>query len=182
MGKSEEVILVDARNRRIGSGEKLQVHQEGLRHRAFSIFLIDPHGAVVLQKRHPGKYHSGGLWANTCCGHPRPGEATIAGASRRLFEEVGVRAELTFAFRSRYAVRFANGLVEHELDHVFAGRFDGAPALDPDEADGAEWVDPDALAADVRARPDRYTAWLALSLQGAVEWWRRSRKDPPRRA
>ena len=92
MGRIERLVLTDDRNRSIGWGEKLHVHEAGLLHRAFSIFLVDREGAIALQKRHPAKYHSGGLWANTCCGHPRPGEATMRAARRRLFEEVGVAA------------------------------------------------------------------------------------------
>jgi isopentenyl-diphosphate delta-isomerase len=160
MGKLEEVILVDARNRRIGSGEKLEVHREGLRHRAFSIFLVDGRGAVVLQKRHPGKYHSGGLWANTCCGHPRPGEATIKGARRRLFEEVGVRAELTFAFRSRYSVRFDNGLSENEIVNVYCGPLTEELRPNPTEVVDLAFMPLERLAREAAREPGAYAYWL----------------------
>jgi isopentenyl-diphosphate delta-isomerase len=157
---SEQVILVDPRNRRIGAGEKLRVHREGLLHRAFSIFLVDRQGAIVLQKRHPGKYHSGGLWANTCCGHPRPGEDTIKGARRRLFEEVGVRADLARAFRSEYAVRFDNGLAENEIVGVYVGPLAGELRPHPDEVVDLTAVTLDELARAVEREPSTYAYWL----------------------
>ena len=133
MGRIERLVLTDDRNRSIGWGEKLHVHEAGLLHRAFSIFLVDREGSIALQKRHPAKYHSGGLWANTCCGHPRPGEATMRAARRRLFEEVGVAADLTLAFRSRYAVAFENGLSENEIVSVYVGSLTGTPRPHPEE-------------------------------------------------
>jgi isopentenyl-diphosphate delta-isomerase len=160
MRKPEEVILVDARNRRVGSGEKLQVHRAGLRHRAFSIFLVDQAGAIVLQKRHPEKYHSGGLWANTCCGHPRPGEATIEGARRRLFEEVGVRARLRLAFRSRYAVSFGNGLSENEIVNVYCGPLAGELRPDPSEVVDLASVPFERLLREAERDPSSYAYWL----------------------
>ncbi|HEX8165871.1 MAG TPA: isopentenyl-diphosphate Delta-isomerase [Beijerinckiaceae bacterium] len=160
MGKPEEVILVDAHNRRIGSGEKLHVHREGLLHRAFSIFLVDGRGAIVLQKRNPGKYHSGGLWANTCCGHPRPGEATIAGARRRLCEEVGVRAELKLAFRSRYAVTFGNGLSENEIVNVYCGTLAGELRPDPSEVVDLAFMPLERLVREAEREPASYAYWL----------------------
>jgi isopentenyl-diphosphate delta-isomerase len=170
---TEMLVLVDENDREIGTGEKLAVHRSGALHRAFSIYLFNSRNELLITRRAPGKYHSPGLWTNTCCGHPRPGEPVDAAALRRLGEETGIACPLTPAFHFVYRAEFANGLVEHELDHVFAGRFDGAPpALHPDEADAAEWVDVDALARDVKARPERFTAWLALSLPGAIDWWR----------
>jgi isopentenyl-diphosphate Delta-isomerase len=160
MMHAEEVILVDARNRRIGAGEKLKVHREGLLHRAFSIFLVDRRGAIVLQKRHPGKYHSGGLWANTCCGHPRPGEATIAGARRRLFEEVGVRADLARAGRATYAVRFDNGLSENEIVNLYVGRLAGEPKPDPNEVVDITAMTLDELSRAAESDPRAYAYWL----------------------
>jgi isopentenyl-diphosphate Delta-isomerase len=157
---SEQVILVDARNRRIGSGEKLHVHREGLRHRAFSIFLVDRSGAILLQRRHPGKYHSAGLWANTCCGHPRPGEATIKGARRRLFEEVGLRAELGRAGRAAYAVRFDNGLAENEIVNLYVGPLAGEPVPHPDEVVELASMTLDELARAAGRDPDAYAFWL----------------------
>ena len=160
MPHAEEVILVDTRNRRIGAGEKLAVHRAGLLHRAFSIFLVDRQGAIVLQKRHPGKYHSGGLWANTCCGHPRPGEATIAGARRRLFEEVGVRADLARVCQAAYAVRFENGFSENEIVNLYVGPLAGELRPHPDEVIDLAAMTLDELARAAERHPDAYAYWL----------------------
>jgi len=127
---------------------------------AFSIFLVDRQGAIVLQKRHPEKYHSGGLWANTCCGHPRPGEATIEGARRRLFEEVGVRARLRLAFRSRYAVSFGNGLSENEIVNVYCGSLAGELRPDPSEVVDLASVPFERLLREAEREPSSYAYWL----------------------
>jgi isopentenyl-diphosphate Delta-isomerase len=160
LAPTEDIILVDRHNRRIGAAEKLRVHREGLLHRAFSIFLVDGRGAIALQKRHPGKYHSGGLWANTCCGHPRPGEATIKGARRRLFEEVGVKAALARAFRSEYAVTFDNGLGENEIVGVYAGPLAGELRPHPDEVVDLAALTLDELAEALAREPAAYAYWL----------------------
>jgi isopentenyl-diphosphate Delta-isomerase len=160
LGQIERLVLTDDRNRSIGWGEKLHVHEAGLLHRAFSIFLVDREGEIALQKRHPAKYHSGGLWANTCCGHPRPGEATMRAARRRLFEEVGVAADLTLAFRSRYAVAFENGLSENEIVNVYVGSLTGTPRPHPDEVVAIEMLTIDELAGAVARRPAAYAFWL----------------------
>jgi isopentenyl-diphosphate Delta-isomerase len=157
---NEQVILVDGRNRAIGAGEKLDVHSRGLLHRAFSVFLLDRTGAIVLQRRHPAKYHSGGLWANTCCGHPRPGEGTKRAARRRLFEELGVKAELVLAFRSRYAVRFDNGLGENEIVNVYVGPLTGEIAPHPDEVVDTAALTAEDLALAVEREPSAYAYWL----------------------
>jgi isopentenyl-diphosphate Delta-isomerase len=153
LGRIERLVLTDDRNRSIGWGEKLHVHEAGLLHRAFSIFLVDGEGSIALQKRHPAKYHSGGLWANTCCGHPRPGEATMRAARRRLFEEVGVAADLTLAFRSRYAVTFENGLSENEIVNVYVGSLIATLKPHPDEVVAIEMLTIDELAG-------AYAFWL----------------------
>jgi isopentenyl-diphosphate Delta-isomerase len=160
LGQIERLVLTDDRNRSIGWGEKLHVHEAGLLHRAFSIFLVDREGSIALQKRHPAKYHSGGLWANTCCGHPRPGEATMRAARRRLFEEVGVAADLTLAFRSRYEVAFENGLSENEIVNVYVGSLTGTPRPHPDEVVAIEMLTIDELAGAVARRPAAYAFWL----------------------
>ena len=161
MTPAEDVlILVDEEDRPTGEGGKLAVHRAGLLHRAFSIFLFDAAGDVLLQRRAAGKYHSGGLWANTCCGHPRAGEDIAAAAARRLGEELGARAELAHGFRARYRADLDGGLTENELVHVFAGRFDGRLALNPEEVSETETMPLSALVADAGRRPERYAYWL----------------------
>ncbi len=154
------LILVDEEDRAIGEGGKLAVHREGLLHRAFSIFLFDDDGAVLLQRRAAGKYHSAGLWANSCCGHPRLGEDTAAAAARRLGEELGASAALVHGFEARYRTDFENGLTENELVHVYGGRFDGGLALNPEEASETALMPLPELIADAAGRPERYAYWL----------------------
>jgi isopentenyl-diphosphate Delta-isomerase len=158
--RQEMIVLVDEHNRRIGLGEKLDVHRKGQLHRAFSIFLADDSGRVLLQRRYIGKYHSGGLWANTCCGHPRFDEKTITAANRRLGEELGMQAQLTHAFRARYETRLDHGLTENELVYVYLGRLECEPAPNPLEVSETRLMALDDLAADAEKRPDAYAYWL----------------------
>jgi isopentenyl-diphosphate delta-isomerase type 1 len=159
----ERVVLVDEQDRELGEADKLEAHRTGALHRAFSVFVFDRTGRVLLQRRAQGKYHSGGRWSNTCCGHPRPGERIEAAARRRLNEEMSVDCELQPV--GRFVYRAAVGeLIEHELDYVLVGRFDGEPRPDPLEV--AEWrrADLPALARDADAHPERYTVWLPRAL------------------
>ena len=123
MSLQEMLILVDAKDRMIGSGEKLMVHEQGLLHRAFSIFVFNNDGRLMLQNRARDKYHSPGLWTNTCCGHPRPGEDTLAAAHRRLLEEMGFDCELKEMKTISYCSDVQNDLIEHEYNHIFVGVF-----------------------------------------------------------
>jgi isopentenyl-diphosphate delta-isomerase len=159
----EYVVLVDQRDRAVGEMEKLEAHRAGALHRAFSVFVHDGAGRVLLQRRAQAKYHSGGLWSNTCCGHPRPGEETRAAATRRLREEMGFECALEAVGGFVYRARMGE-LTEHEFDHVFAGRFDGDPRPDPAEVMEWRWMDLDELARDLKAHPERYTVWLAKAL------------------
>lgn len=163
MQRQERVILVDQHDVAVGEAEKLDAHRSGALHRAFSVFVIDREGRVLLHRRAESKYHSGGLWSNTCCGHPRPGEDTRAAAARRLEQEMGFRCGLEPAGAFVYRAQVGE-LVEHEYDHVFVGRFDGKPRPDPAEVAEWRWVRPDELAGDLRARPERYTVWLPQAL------------------
>ncbi|WP_412060155.1 isopentenyl-diphosphate Delta-isomerase [Rubrivirga sp. IMCC45206] len=167
----EHVVLVDAADREIGTAEKLAVHRDGRLHRAVSVFLFDGRGRWLLQRRADGKYHSPGLWSNTACTHPRPGEPPQAAASRRLDEEMGVRCALRPAFARVYRAELPGPepLVEHELDHVFVGRFDGEPIPAAAEVSGWRWVDAADLRSDLRANPDRYTAWFRILCDEAAE-------------
>ena len=167
----ERVVLVDERDRETGAAEKLAAHASGKLHRAFSIFVFNSERQLLLQRRAKAKYHSGGLWSNTCCGHPRPGERTAEAARRRLREEMNFDCELRPAFEFLYRAEFENDLIEHEYDHVFVGEFDGVPAPDASEVEGWKWAGLDELRRDMSERPEAYTYWLRVAL--ATDGWRR---------
>lgn len=158
--REEHVVLVDARDRPIGTAGKLDAHRLGQLHRALSVIVRDPSGRLLLQKRHVGKYHSGGLWTNACCSHPRPGEAALAASVRRLREEMGLSCPLRPLMTVTYRAEVGNGLIEHELVHVCGGRYDGPVRPDPREADGYDWVSPEELRADLARAPHRYSVWF----------------------
>jgi len=169
---TEQVILVDEQDRELGAVEKLQAHRDGALHRAFSVFVFDPAGRLLLQKRAAGKYHSGGLWSNTCCGHPRPGEATADAALRRLREEMNFDCDLREAFNFIYRAELDGALVEHELDHVFVGERAGdPPAPDPLEAEDWRWVSMSELRDGLRDDPASYSFWLKAAVES--DGWRR---------
>ena len=163
-GVEEQVILVDADDRETGAAPKLAVHRAGLLHRAFSVFLTDGKGRLLLQRRARAKYHSAGLWTNTCCGHPRPGESTADAAVRRLHEEMRVTCPVVHVGAFTYRAALGDGLLEHEIDHVFVGRFEGDPDPDPAEADEWRWVPLEDLRRELAEHPHRFTAWFAGAL------------------
>ena len=165
----EQVILVDPMGREIGVEEKLKAHREGKLHRAFSVFIFNTQRELLLQKRAKTKYHSGGLWTNTCCSHPRPGETYHHAAKRRLNEEMGFECELTALFSFIYHAKLENNLFEHELDHVFVGYYDGQPVPNPDEVADWKWMKIDALTRDVRENPEHYTYWFKLVLNRVLK-------------
>lgn len=175
----EQVILVDVDDREIGTAPKLAAHREGRLHRALSVVLADRQGRLLLQKRHVRKYHSGGLWTNTCCSHPRPGEAVADAAVRRLGEEMGIDCRLSPMFRVHYRAELDNEMIEHEVVHVFGGIFDGPVRPDPQEADGFDWVEPDTLLSDLDATPGRYSVWFR---RYCLEHWNRLAGDLLRRS
>ncbi len=162
---NEQVILVDEYDREIGASGKLQAHQNGALHRAFSIFVFDSGGRLMLQKRARGKYHSGGLWSNTCCGHPRPGETTLDAARRRLHEEMRFECELRKAFDFLYRVELDGALIEHEFDHVIVGEFAGTPLPDPAEVEDWKWISLDDLRRGLRDESSRYSYWLKVAIE-----------------
>ena len=163
------VVLVDENDVAIGVAPKSRVHLTGERHRAVSVFLFDERGRLLLQRRAAGKYHSPGLWSNTCCGHPRPGESALAAAQRRLREEMGVECALTHAHTFEYRAAVGPELLEHEVDHVFTGVFTGEPVPDPDEVSEWEWRAPEEVRRDCRDNPARYSTWLPLALARMTE-------------
>lgn len=170
MTDSEEwVILVDPDDAEIGSEEKLRAHERGVLHRAFSVFLLNRRGEILLQRRADGKYHGAGLWSNSACGHPRPGEETPAAARRRLEEEMGIDTPLEHLFSFTYRAEMASGLTEHEIDHVFRGRVDDDPEPDPSEVSAWRWASPPELLEEMRNGPDRFTPWFAEAFAGLLE-------------
>lgn len=162
---TEKIILVNERNRNIGQAEKYTVHAQGLLHRAFSIFLVDPSGQVLLQQRQRTKYHSGGLWANSCCGHPRPGERTLSAARRRLREELGVTVALHFGFRARYQVEFSPGLMENEIAYLYFGLLPSVVRPAAAEVMAVDRLTLNTLQRQIAAHPGKYAFWLKHYLE-----------------
>jgi isopentenyl-diphosphate delta-isomerase len=158
--RDEKLILVDERNRATGTAGKRRVHRQALLHRAFSIFLVDSRGRLLLQKRQRGKYHSAGLWANSCCGHPRPGERTISAAQRRLGEELGIASPLRFGFFARYRAALDAGMHENELVYVYFGPFEGPAQPNPAEISDVDLLSVDELRRRIERNPASFTAWL----------------------
>lgn len=172
---AEQVILVDEADRAFSQGGKLKIHEEGLLHRAFSIFVFNDAGKCLIQKRASGKYHSAGKWANSCCGHPRPGETTAKAAGRRLTEETGLQVRLVYGFKSRYVARLDNQMIENEIPHLFFGRSSVLPKPNADEIEDIDWVTLEALEEDILARPERYAIWLRHYMErhaAALRFWR----------
>src|SRR5215469_16097486 len=159
-GSDEPLILVDEDNRALGTASKLAIHEAGLLHRAFSIFMVDGRGRILLQQRNPRKYHSGGLWANSCCGHPRPGERTVTAARRRLNEELGVSDPLAFGFFARYQAELDHGMRENELVYVYFGRLLSETKPDPAEVVGLEFVSVAELKRRIKQKPGSFTYWM----------------------
>jgi isopentenyl-diphosphate delta-isomerase len=158
----EMVILVDKDDHELGLMEKLEVHQKGLLHRAFSVFLLNDSNQLLLQKRALDKYHSPGLWTNTCCSHPRKNEKTIDAAHRRLFEEMGIKSELKLFTSFIYKAEFDNGLIEHEFDHVIVGSFVGNPVINQLEVCDWKWEDLDLIKENLKTYPNDYTEWFKI--------------------
>lgn len=168
--KEDRLILVDVDDRAIGSGGKQEVHEKGLLHRAFSVFLFDG-DRLLLQQRAAGKYHSAGLWANTCCSHPREGEALDHAVARRLAFECGIEnAAVREAGAFIYRACFDNGLTEYEYDHVFVGEYGGEFTPDQEEIAALEWAPLEELKADLLACPERYAPWFFTALTVALRY------------
>ena len=160
------VILVNERDEPVGVMEKIEAHKRGgTLHRAFSILVFNDKGELMLQLRSKKKYHAGGLWTNTVCSHPRPGEDTLSAAHRRLKEEMGFDTELREIGSFIYRADVGNGLTEYEYDHVLIGFYNGLPKPNPEEADGWKWMDFSAVMEDVKKSPQIYTPWFRILLE-----------------
>lgn len=158
----EEVILVDENDNPIGTMEKMEAHRKGLLHRAFSILVFNSKGELLLQKRSPKKYHSGGLWTNTCCSHPRPNEHIKDALRRKLKQEMGIDVTPEFSHKFIYKTDLENNLIEHEYDHVYVGRFDGTPDINPDEVEEWRFQDLNRVRDDINKNPQDFTYWFKL--------------------
>ncbi|OLS24542.1 MAG: Isopentenyl-diphosphate Delta-isomerase [Candidatus Heimdallarchaeota archaeon LC_3] len=157
----ENVILVDTNDKKLGEEEKMSAHEKGLLHRAFSIFVFNSKGELLLQQRAFHKYHSKGIWANTCCSHPRTSETLNESVNRRLQEELGFTTDLEKKFDFIYKAPVEN-LIEHEFDHVFVGKYDGEVRPNPDEVHDYKWIAKEQLIADSKEHPEKYAEWFKI--------------------
>lgn len=158
----ELVILVDKDDQKVGLMPKMEAHEKALLHRAFSVFVFNDKNELMLQQRAFSKYHSPGLWTNTCCSHQRDGETNIEAGKRRLQEEMGFVTELTEITSFIYKAPFDNGLTEHEYDHVMVGHYNGDPNINPDEVAAWKWMPLEAVKHDIEQQPNLYTAWFKI--------------------
>lgn len=159
---SEKVILVNEQDNELGLMEKMEAHEKGLLHRAFSVFVLNHQNHLLLQQRALHKYHSGGLWTNTCCSHPRKGETNEQAAHRRLMEEMGFDCELQHVLEFTYKANLDQGMTEHEYDHVFVGRYNQNPKINPQEAHAFAWRSLSDIKEDLRQKPQNYTEWFKI--------------------
>jgi isopentenyl-diphosphate Delta-isomerase len=170
MMTAKEVVLVNERDESLGTMEKMEAHRKGVLHRAFSVFIFNSKGEMLLQQRAQEKYHSGGLWTNACCSHPAQGEAVAAAAVRRLREEMGFSASLEKIFDFIYRSEMENGLTEHEFDHVFAGTYDGIIKPDRHEVQDYCYKSMDEISQNLQSHPKQYTAWFHIAFPRVHEW------------
>lgn len=167
----DEVILVDMNDAPVGTMEKMEAHEKALLHRAFSVFIFNDAGEMLLQQRAFTKYHSGGLWTNACCSHPRPGEETASAAKRRLKEELGFETAIEKIFDFTYKAGFDNGLTEHEFDHVFVGYYSDAILPNADEVASVIYRPMDEILQSLKDEPAIYTAWFHIAFPKVYSWW-----------
>lgn len=169
----EQLILVNENDEPIGTMEKMEAHRNGGQlHRAFSVFVFNSQKKILLQQRSPEKYHSGGLWTNTCCSHPYPNEETVAAATRRLQQEMGFSTPLYKAFEFIYKTEFANGLTEHEYDHVLIGHYDGPVKPNPAEVGNYCYQSIEEIKAGLQLRPGNYTEWFKIAIPRLEEYFK----------
>ena len=165
------MILVDQHDNALGVMDKMEAHEKGLIHRAFSIFIFNSQGEMLLQQRALHKYHSAGLWSNSCCSHPYPGEEVKQAAKRRLMEELGFETSLEKIFDFIYQASFENGLVENEFDHVFVGRYDGAIKMNLEEVNDYVFKPMEQISLELKNKPGRYTEWFKICFPKIMDWW-----------
>jgi len=166
----EEVVLVNEKDEALGTMEKMAAHEQAVLHRAFSVFVFNTNGDLLMQQRAFSKYHSGGLWTNTCCSHPRPNEDVADAAKRRLQEEMGFITSLTKAFDFTYKAAFDNGLTEHEFDHVFTGVYEGPVHFNPNEVAAYAFMTEIELEEQIKETPERFTAWFHIAYPSLKAW------------
>lgn len=173
-----DVILVNERDEPIGTMEKMEVHQKGMLHRAFSVFIYNAKGEMLLQQRAARKYHSAGLWSNTCCSHPSPGEDIDTAAAKRLTEEMGFSTTLHKAFDFIYEAPFDNNLTEHEFDHVFIGQYDGP--INPDDSEVSDYcyMKPSEIKSSLQSHPQKYTAWFKIAFPKLEDYLANTNQNP----
>lgn len=167
----EHVVLVDANDTEIGTMEKIEAHEKGLLHRAFSLFIVNNKGEMLLQQRAECKYHSPDLWTNACCSHPRLGEDISSAVVRRAKEELNISIEPAFLFTFTYKAGFSNGLIEHEFDHVFVSEFQEDFIPNPDEVKAYKYMNIEDILKDVECNPDAYTPWFIIALPKFLDAW-----------
>lgn len=166
----EQVILVDEYDVSSGVMEKIEAHEKAILHRALSVFIFNSKGEMLLQQRSLQKYHSGGLWTNSCCSHPRPGEDTLSAASRRLQEEMGFTVPLQKIFDFVYHAKFENGLSENEFDHVFVGKYEGEIVPNPMEVNHYHYQSMNAIEEQLQNQPTQFTAWFHIAFPKVKKW------------
>ncbi|WP_343688985.1 isopentenyl-diphosphate Delta-isomerase [Chitinophaga sp.] len=164
-----QVILVNEQDEVMGVMEKMEAHRKGLLHRAFSVFILNDAGEMLLQQRALDKYHSGGLWTNACCSHPLPGETVVQAAHRRLMEEMGFDCPLSELFQFTYRTDFDNGLIEHEYDHVLIGTYNGTINPNPQEVNDYRFIPVETLTRLLQEQPAQFTSWFKLAIPKLIE-------------
>ena len=173
----QDIILVNESDESIGTAGKMEVHEKGLLHRAFSVFIFNHRGEMLLQQRAMNKYHSAGLWTNTCCSHPMPGEETEAAAIRRLQEEMGFETPLKKVFDFIYKASLENGLTEHEFDHVFIGEYEGPVYFSNEEVMEIAYLPVREISTSLEREPENYTTWFRIAFPRVKAWWEQNYKN-----
>jgi isopentenyl-diphosphate Delta-isomerase len=170
MSTTHDIILVNEMDEQVGTMEKMEAHEKGILHRAFSVFIFDSSNNILLQQRAYGKYHSSGLWTNACCSHPKPGESIEAAAHRRLQEELGFDTMLEKAFTFTYKAHFDNGLTEYEYDHVFIGHYEDPIQFNEQEVNAIKYIPLDLLKLEIDENPDHFTEWFKIAMPQLDMW------------